>query len=737
MGRLFQARPSDIASDQTGAASIYVSLIIMVILSLSAFGLARIAGTNYQQIAESQANLQAQYAAESAINDVRSAIHESVREATQVAGAGELSVVKTGANNWLDLSTSAGFGTAVFRSGNLLFVGAPAHGNGALHVLEKDNTDPDWSSPTTSSLIDGSDVPSPGLPSGARFGSAAALGHGQLLVGAPGAGGAVYIFSPEGAFIRSITAADVGALASHEFGTAVAFYGSAPNLKILVGAPGANSGDGAVYVLRQHDGSFEEKIDGATIAIGSGARFGSALSSSQSRLAVGAPGWSSGEGAVYVLERGGSGWLAQAEIYNRGGTAVRNNLDLAAGDSFGTSVSIQGSLLAAGAPGDDGGSPPLSNSGAVHVFERKGSGWDWSYKISASTGPGTQFNVPTLAAAAAFGQSVALRDNLLTVGTPGQTRAYFFRVSTNDILNDIWAAGLGQDCLSQDEAHPAWRNGMLLPDADIEYLCVSAEVAPQDLIYDKIDPDRSLNLTLEPVNDDYDDVNLEKLILSWDHADLGSAGNLYGGSGFASDTVWGANTVPVLKVQVILVNTDRPFTRQLLNQNSRVFFLYPNTGTANTVDWRNADGRIVDGHCVNTDFTCSVIIDLPSPTDPVLNVPSASAADQLAYRVRIQSIYNEARIQLAGEYSCPPASCSANFKNMQAIITATGKSGQVGQRLSERIPLRPIYDLPEYAIDSAADLCKILSANDDAGVYLSEDQRFDMIRSQPSCSLRP
>ena len=128
-----------------------------------------------------------------------------------------------------------------------------------------------------------------------------------------------------------------------------------------------------------------------------------------------------------------------------------------------------------------------------------------------------------------------------------------------------------------------------------------------------------------------------------------------------------------------------------------------------------------------TAFSCQVTITgIPKPLSP-------SPAGSMVYFTRIQSIYNPAQLRITGKLPGTPLE-DAHFKNIQAVITATGWSGNVAQRIRERIPLRPIYDLPEYGIDSAEDLCKILVTTGHTGVYL--DKREDAIRNDPSCSLK-
>jgi len=135
-------------------------------------------------------------------------------------------------------------------------------------------------------------------------------------------------------------------------------------------------------------------------------RFGDALAASGNTLAVGAPFEDStgtgpsarAPGAVYVFERGPSGWSQQAFL--KASNAV-------VADRFGWSLALNGDVLAVGANGEWGGSRGINgaqgdasapNSGAVYVFVRQGQRWTQQAYIKASNAE----------AEARFGESVAL-----------------------------------------------------------------------------------------------------------------------------------------------------------------------------------------------------------------------------------------------------------------------------------------------------------------------------------------
>jgi FG-GAP repeat len=140
-----------------------------------------------------------------------------------------------------------------------------------------------------------------------------------------------------------------------------------------------------------------------------GALFGTGLSLSSPFLAVGAP-IAHGSGTVYVYESTNGRFSDQpVEVpYPKA----------QAGGAFGTSVSLRGTFLVVGAPGEDGGIPnpstntvdnPLKNSGAAYVFEHVGTDWKSRNRIEA-LGP---------AMSSFFGFSVtAERNSTVAVGAP-------------------------------------------------------------------------------------------------------------------------------------------------------------------------------------------------------------------------------------------------------------------------------------------------------------------------------
>lgn len=160
--------------------------------------------------------------------------------------------------------------------------------------------------------------------------------------------------------------------------------------------------------------------------------FGMALAiDDDSTLYVGAP--EQGGGAVHIFERpepGGSAndapWIPVAEL--------RAPSPHPAG-RFGASIAVwgrgQGRRVVIGEPDRDARSQPGFNgfrAGAVHVFERGGSGW-----VHAGT-----LTSPQPGATARFGSAVAIHGDTIVIGAPGASRTVRSRTLWSS--GDAWCA---------------------------------------------------------------------------------------------------------------------------------------------------------------------------------------------------------------------------------------------------------------------------------------------------------
>ena len=128
--------------------------------------------------------------------------------------------------------------------------------------------------------------------------------------------------------------------------------------------------------------------------------FGSAVSLSGDTLLVGAMRESttaSLAGVAFIYLRSGTTWNLEQQLTPK---------DLQAYDYFGSHVSLDGDTAVVGADGHD---IRGKDSGAVYIFDRSGTTWTQSVKLTSSDQKARYF----------FGGNVLLKNNILFVGAPG------------------------------------------------------------------------------------------------------------------------------------------------------------------------------------------------------------------------------------------------------------------------------------------------------------------------------
>ena len=271
-------------------------------------------------------------------------------------GAGSAYVFERAGEEWSEqarltaVATAPGdaFGTSVSVDGDLALVGAPGHlGAGAAHAFER--TGSSWIEEATLTAGDG--APGDGL------GGAVSLSLGSALAGAPGddddgndAGSAYVFLRPGTSWSEQSRLAAAATAAGDEFGGAVALWGGTA----LIGASGAD-GVGAAYVFDRSGSTWSEAATFTPELGVAGDEYGASVALWIDTALVGAPGVDGGEGAVFSHHRIGGTWSARAEL---------RDSSPAAGDAFGSSVAVSRKTSVTGAVGD---SFAASNAGAALV----------------------------------------------------------------------------------------------------------------------------------------------------------------------------------------------------------------------------------------------------------------------------------------------------------------------------------------------------------------------------------
>lgn len=215
------------------------------------------------------------------------------------------------------------------------------------------------------------------------FGTAVAVAGDTLVVGAPedrvaasiGQGSAYVFVRTAGAWVMQakLVAAD-GAAADH-FGASVAIAGDT----VVVGAPladAAGNAEGAAYVFTRSGTSWTQQARLMATDGANGARMGWSLAIDADTVVAGIqPEAESAIGAAYVFARSGTTWSQQAKLVATDG---------AGGDAFGRSVALDGDTAVVGARRADIGA--LQDQGAAYVFVRGGTLWTQQQKLIAADG---------------------------------------------------------------------------------------------------------------------------------------------------------------------------------------------------------------------------------------------------------------------------------------------------------------------------------------------------------------
>lgn len=256
------------------------------------------------------------------------------------------------------------FGTYVAVQGDEIFVGAPNYAPegsftfqvGAVYVFGRDATG--W---TRKQLLTGSNAESQDY-----LGFTLAVDGDVLVAGAWGRNtleGVVYVFRKTGdTWVEEQVLSSSNGINFDRFGQAVAVQGNT----IVVGAPVRDFGTGETYVFEYQGGAWVETANFLAPFPAETDQFGSAValqgdtlvSSSVLRDGIGVL----ETGEAYVYERTGSSWLYQQTL-----TAE----DPFIGRHFGTSIDLEGDLMAIGAP----------VVSAVYVFRRTGGEWQSAARL--------------------------------------------------------------------------------------------------------------------------------------------------------------------------------------------------------------------------------------------------------------------------------------------------------------------------------------------------------------------
>jgi len=303
-----------------------------------------------------------------------------------------------------------GFARAVDVSGETIFIGEPAnyHQPGIVYIYAKDGLS--WAEQMRLQAPDGE--------IGNNFGFVLSADGEQLLVGAPGANdgnGAVYYYASENGVWNEM---DILTTNSEEsaFGSSVLLHGD----HAYVGAPIYADGRGAVIVYRNNGGVWDQ-VTTIVNPDTTGSGFGSTLAFDDEALVIGAP--SRSGGSVFVFEESGSEWELAASLSS-------NQADERS--MFGSVLNIRDGKVFVGAPRQNGA------AGAVFIFSEDASGeWAEDGRLSAFDAQNWYM----------FGGAIEFTDGKAWIGAPSadQGRGAIYQFESDENGNWISSTKLMSD----------------------------------------------------------------------------------------------------------------------------------------------------------------------------------------------------------------------------------------------------------------------------------------------------
>lgn len=233
------------------------------------------------------------------------------------------------------------FGYGVDVDGNLLVVGAPEAGlGGRTYIFSRVGSV--WSQQAALNSVP--------VVTDSRAGETVAIDGQLVAIGAPErGGGAVFIHERQldGTWtqVDTLVPPDVGE--ADRFGGAVALSGST----LVVGSArhdGGGGDSGAVYVFeRESDGSWSQQAKILPIGGAAGDLFGQSVAIDQNTIVAGARGddtGGSGAGSAFVFTRSGSTWSQQAELTGDGAGSLAGSAVGVDGDRLAVGASGSGSV---------------------------------------------------------------------------------------------------------------------------------------------------------------------------------------------------------------------------------------------------------------------------------------------------------------------------------------------------------------------------------------------------------
>lgn len=231
------------------------------------------------------------------------------------------------------------------------------------------------------------------------------------------------------------------------------------------------------------------------------------------------------------------------------------------------------------------------------------------------------------------------------------------------------------------------------------YTCVLVDESPTSLDFSPISADDGKTVRLQASE------NIDSIKISWQDANGGTdfatnSSHLLPQAGSPNNF---SEQVGLLRASIIPITSS--ISRENLVNNSQTLFLYPKgdttkdqVGTYGYQTGLTSQGNFVDGRCHrdNTPRHCNVVI----------NGFAAQGQSTRTIYLRLKGIYRSANVSVQAFNA---AGNPLPLSDGQAVIDATGKANDVLRRVQVRVPVQTQFVSPDFALESADSICKLIS----------------------------
>jgi Tfp pilus assembly protein PilX len=244
-------------------------------------------------------------------------------------------------------------------------------------------------------------------------------------------------------------------------------------------------------------------------------------------------------------------------------------------------------------------------------------------------------------------------------------------------------------------------------EGNVEYTCVLVDRSPSSLLFDPISIETSTVVRLETASGG----PISRIDISWQDGSDGGVGSKFvprsntthllpqgGVNDPATNNLTDGQGTGMLRATIMPIRNTSSFTRDVLVNDARTYFLYPREGAVNSagrVDGVADNAQFVDGNC-NTGsrpYFCNA------------RITNLTTTNTGVIYLRLKSIYRPTAVSIR-IFSADGT--QTDIINSQAVIDSTGKAADVLRRIQVRVPLKGDYLFPEHAITSLDTICKRL-----------------------------